>query len=133
MTTNQKYRYGMRVRGRGFGCQPRDFLEFENDATNKYLDIVIYDRKLTDKEIQEYSLVKLEEPKQIIIVKETLIREVEVDPELSVDEAIEKVQDMYRDQEIVLDTGDFKEAEFLTKEEYDKSLETELDNEIEKD
>lgn len=52
-----KYKYGMRLRGFSIGCQPREgFYEREDDHTGKYWDILIYSRKLTDKELQEYEL-----------------------------------------------------------------------------
>lgn len=52
-----KYKYGMRLRGFSIGCQPREgFYEREDDPTGKYWDILIYSRKLTDKELQEYEL-----------------------------------------------------------------------------
>lgn len=52
-----KYKYGMRLRGFSIGCQPMDgLIERVNDETNKYHDIIIYDRELTEKEIKDYEL-----------------------------------------------------------------------------
>ena len=52
-----KYKYGMRLRGFSIGCQPMDgLIERVNDETNKYHDIIIYNRKLTEKEIKDYEL-----------------------------------------------------------------------------
>lgn len=56
-----KYIYGMRVRGRGYGCQPNDFIEVLRDETDKFHDILIYDRKLTDKEVKYYQLTFIKE------------------------------------------------------------------------
>lgn len=52
-----KYKYGMRLRGFSIGCQPIDgLIERVNDETNKYRDIIIYNRKLTEKETKDYEL-----------------------------------------------------------------------------
>lgn len=51
------YRYGMRLRGFSIGCQPKDgFLDREDDSTGKYYDILLYDRQLTDREVEAYEL-----------------------------------------------------------------------------
>lgn len=51
------YKYGMRLRGFSIGTQPKaGFYERQDDQTGKYWDILVYDRKLTDKEVQEYEL-----------------------------------------------------------------------------
>lgn len=51
------YKYGMRLRGFSIGTQPKaGFYERQDDHTEKYWDILIYDRKLTDKEVQDYEL-----------------------------------------------------------------------------
>ena len=51
------YKYGMRLRGFSIGCQPKEgFYEVKEDKTGKYWDILIYSRKLTDKEIKDYEL-----------------------------------------------------------------------------
>jgi hypothetical protein len=47
-----------------------------------------------------------------IEVKETLSRTIEVEAK-STEEALLKIEDLYKKQEIVLDAGDFVEAEFL--------------------
>ena len=47
--------YGMRLRGFSIGCQPKEgFVDRQDDPTGEYHDILIYDRKLTDKELAEY-------------------------------------------------------------------------------
>ena len=49
--------YGMRLRGFSIGCQPKEgFVDRQDDPTGEYHDILIYDRKLTDKELAEYEL-----------------------------------------------------------------------------
>lgn len=51
------YKYGMRLRGFSIGTQPKvGFYERQDDHTGKYWDILIYDRKLTDKEVKDYEL-----------------------------------------------------------------------------
>lgn len=55
-----EFRYGMRLRGFSPGCQPKDgFLEREDDPSGKYYDILVYNRKLTDKELRDYELDEL--------------------------------------------------------------------------
>ena len=50
-------KYGMRLRGFSLGCQPMNgFIRRHNDPSNKYYDIIEYDRKLTKEEIEHYSL-----------------------------------------------------------------------------
>lgn len=51
------YAYGMRLRGFSLGCQPMDGLAARrDDMTGKYWDILIYSRKLTDREQAMYEL-----------------------------------------------------------------------------
>lgn len=50
-------KYGMRLRGFSIGCQPMEgLIERQDDATGKYYDILIYNRQLTEKELQDYEL-----------------------------------------------------------------------------
>lgn len=52
-----RYYYGMRLRGFSIGCQPMDgFIERIDSKTDMYYDIVVYDRKLTQKEAEDYEL-----------------------------------------------------------------------------
>lgn len=54
MTT---YKYGMRLRGFSIGCQPKDgFVERQDDPSGRYYDILVYNRKLTEKELSDYEL-----------------------------------------------------------------------------
>lgn len=51
------YKYGMRLRGFSIGCQPKEgFYDRQDDSTGKYWDFLIYNRKLTDKEVADYEL-----------------------------------------------------------------------------
>ena len=59
------YVYGMRLRGFSLGCQPmQGLVERQDDPTGKYHDLLVYERKLTDKELADYELDSLTEPKQ---------------------------------------------------------------------
>ena len=49
------YAYGMRLRGYSPGCQPKDGFVCRLDS-DKYHDILLYDRKLTEKEMRDYEL-----------------------------------------------------------------------------
>lgn len=55
-----KYKYGMRCRPFGIGCQPKHAIDVEdgNKAITGYYDIVIYDRELSEKEISDFELIK---------------------------------------------------------------------------
>lgn len=56
-----EYRYGMRLRGFSPGCQPMSgLLGREDDISGRYHDIIVYDRELTEKELSDYELDKLE-------------------------------------------------------------------------
>lgn len=55
------YMYGMRLRGFSIGCQPmKGLIKRMDDLTGRYHDILIYDRELTEQEIQDYELDRLE-------------------------------------------------------------------------
>ena len=52
-----EYRYGMRLRGFSIGCQPRDgFIDREDDPSGRYYDILVYERQLTKKELEDFEL-----------------------------------------------------------------------------
>ena len=52
-----KYKYGMRLRGFSIGCQPMGgFYERRNDPSDRYHDVLVYDRKLTHQELRDYEL-----------------------------------------------------------------------------
>lgn len=49
--------YGMRLRGFSMGCQPsRGLMRQEDDPTGKYHDLLVYNRPLTEAEINNYEL-----------------------------------------------------------------------------
>ena len=51
------YTYGMRLRGFSIGCQPMDgLIGGRDDPTGMYHDILVYERKLTDREMEGYEL-----------------------------------------------------------------------------
>lgn len=51
------YRYGMRLRGFSIGCQPKEgLIRREDDASGRYYDILAYDRRLTEQELEDYDL-----------------------------------------------------------------------------
>lgn len=55
-----EYRYGMRLRGFSLGCQPLNgFIRREDDTSGKYFDILVYERILSEKEVQQYELDRL--------------------------------------------------------------------------
>lgn len=60
---NAMYKYGMRLRPYSIGCQPMDGL-VSVMVDNRYWNILIYDRKLTDQEISDYELDYLGEVEQ---------------------------------------------------------------------
>ena len=52
-----RWSYGMRLRGFSIGCQPKEgFVEREDDPEGKYWDVIVYDRPLSDEEIDSYDL-----------------------------------------------------------------------------
>ena len=60
---SKEYRYGMLHRPYGIGCQPSKGLilaygEYPNFG-KKYFSVLVYDRKLTKKEIDEYELEEI--------------------------------------------------------------------------
>lgn len=55
-----EYKYGMRLRGYSIGCQPMEgLIRVEEDESKKYWNILVYNRELTEKEINDYDLVKI--------------------------------------------------------------------------
>ena len=56
-TIDMEYRYGMRLRGFGPGCQPgQNLIRREDSMTKKYYDIIVYGRQLSESECEQYSL-----------------------------------------------------------------------------
>lgn len=60
------YKYGMRHRGFSPGCQPKGVIERHDDVTGRYWDIIIYNRKLSEKEIGDYELDYLGATRELI-------------------------------------------------------------------
>ena len=56
-----RFKYGMRLRGASPGAQPKAGLYEILDGDRKYWDYLVYDRKLTEKELEEYALDYIEE------------------------------------------------------------------------
>lgn len=52
----REYLYGMRLRPAGPGCQPIKGLLRIAPGGGRYHDLLIYDRKLSDEECEEYEL-----------------------------------------------------------------------------
>ncbi|MBQ5475495.1 MAG: hypothetical protein IIT65_12650 [Lachnospiraceae bacterium] len=65
------YKYGMRLRPAGIGCQPKGFIDIEDVNKNEtgYWSIVEYDRKLTTEEMNHYSMELIEERNEVKMVK----------------------------------------------------------------
>lgn len=60
MTT--MYKYGMRLRGFSPGCQPKEGLvECSDERIGRYHDVLLYSRKLSEKELNDYELDFIEE------------------------------------------------------------------------
>lgn len=53
-----RHRYGMRLRGFSIGCQPMEgLIEARDDILpDRYHSLLIYDRKLSNKEVEDYEL-----------------------------------------------------------------------------
>ncbi len=61
-----EYRYGMRMRGFSLGCQPKQgFIERQDDTTGKYYDVIVYDRELTEEEVDQYDLDLIKEDRKM--------------------------------------------------------------------
>jgi len=56
-----KYKYGMKHRPFGIGCQPRGVASVVdcNKAETSYYNIIVYNRELTDQEINSFELIKI--------------------------------------------------------------------------
>lgn len=52
----REYLYGMRLRPAGPGCQPIKGLLRIAPGGGRYHDLLIYDRKLTEEECEQYEL-----------------------------------------------------------------------------
>lgn len=55
------YKYGMKMRGFSIGCQPMRGLKDWQDTEGRYYSVLWYDRELTEQEVKDYELEKIEE------------------------------------------------------------------------
>lgn len=61
-----EYKYGMRLRGFSPLCQPmKGLLRRDDDSTGKYHDILVYDRELSNREMDDYELDYIREGKEM--------------------------------------------------------------------
>ncbi len=73
-----KYTYGMKLRGFSIGCQPMNgFVERKEDTSGKYHDLLIYDRELTQEELNRYDLDLIESENKMKETKATVIPMIE--------------------------------------------------------
>lgn len=58
----KEFKYGMRLRAYSPGAQPRGVIHWEDSNKNEtgYWSIIVYDRALTESEIADYDLEKIE-------------------------------------------------------------------------
>ena len=50
------YKYGMRLRPLGIGCQPKGFVKWDESLDGTYHNVIWYKDRLTDKQLKEYEL-----------------------------------------------------------------------------
>lgn len=56
------YKYGMKERGVGLGCQPINFVDYKDlENSTKYYSYVWYNRPLTDEELEKYEMELVED------------------------------------------------------------------------
>ena len=52
-----EWQYGMRLRGYSIGCQPKQgLLDVLEPYDNNYYNVLVYDRELTESEMEDYEL-----------------------------------------------------------------------------
>ena len=56
LSSNLQFLYGMKYRGFSPMCQPMDGLYEARGETSKYHNVLVYNRRLTDKEVRDYEL-----------------------------------------------------------------------------
>lgn len=49
------YKYGMRLRPVGMGCQPKGFVKFD-ESDDRYWNVLYYNRELSQDEVNNYEL-----------------------------------------------------------------------------
>ncbi len=56
-----EYKYAMKYRPFGIGCQPKGFIRVNssNKMIDGYYSVVVYDRELSEEEVKQYELVKI--------------------------------------------------------------------------
>lgn len=50
------FKYGMRLRGFGIGCQPTGFVNHKDVDSDDYYSFIWYQRKLTEEELEQFDL-----------------------------------------------------------------------------
>lgn len=60
---NAMFKYGLRLRPVGIGCQPKGFIKFEDSDKYKtgYWSFIWYESKLSDKELYDYEMDFIQE------------------------------------------------------------------------
>lgn len=62
MSKERYYEYGMRLRGFAPGCQPMQGLILRcMESRDGYYDCLLYNRKLTDRELRDYEMDFIQE------------------------------------------------------------------------
>lgn len=52
-----EWQYGMRLRGYSIGCQPKKgLIDVLEPYDNNYYNVLVYDRELTESEMEDYEL-----------------------------------------------------------------------------
>lgn len=56
-----EHKYVMRLRGFSPGCQPmKGLIRREDSTSRRYWDVLVYNRKLTEKELKDYELDEIQ-------------------------------------------------------------------------
>ena len=78
----KEYRYGMRLRGFSIGCQPMEgLIRREDSSDDRYYDILVYDRPLTQEDIRDYDLDDLQQAAELPAELEAMCRATGIRPE----------------------------------------------------
>ncbi len=77
-----EYRYGMRLRGYSIGTQPKEgLLRREDSSDDRYYDILVYGRPLTQEELRNYELDDLQQTSELPAKLEEMCRATGIRPE----------------------------------------------------